>query len=506
MPSSTSPRASVSSVDLTLTGPAKLAEVTKLMDTLAADLEKIALLPHQRDAILEQVKIFGRDPSNSDPIFTNEASHFSSLYIYRTDDSQGIETLTRHAFNSPSLTTSRNALRCLANALLLKPETRQILVDLDYSQKACLKLKNDSRDDEFLVSRIIFLTTYNTNLNLEKLVDQYHLAEYICQNLGRHAKQYTTKHGNKKPAQDNPMEDMALIETAKLMFNTTHHCPQRIGAFSPALQPILILLTKREVSSTKPLEPPIGSLINALLNVTLDEKDNIALLFPKSSSNINVDRFVEILEKGVNFYEDDELEHNVSPILQLLRKIYEFAPKDVQIHLQNALLPTEEDRKQILGRTETLSSKLLRFTSNPTTPQVRESISTLFFDLSSKDPKIFVQNVGYGFASGFLFQHNVPIPENALEAWSTGSESSKERASQDSINLAGRINPVTGQFLDMEEKHEEVEMTLEEKEREAEKLFVLFERLKKTGVMNVQNPVEKAFHEGRFEELPDDHE
>jgi len=42
-------------------------------------------------------------------------------------------------------------------------------------------------------------------------------------------------------------------------------------------------------------------------------------------------------------------------------------------------------------------------------------------------------------------------------------------------------------------------------------LFLLFlaeanvvNRLKKTGVMSVQNPVEKAFHEGRFEELPDD--
>lgn len=33
-----------------------------------------------------------------------------------------------------------------------------------------------------------------------------------------------------------------------------------------------------------------------------------------------------------------------------------------------------------------------------------------------------------------------------------------------------------------------------------------FYRLKQTGVMNVQNPVEKAFQEGRFEELPDDYE
>ena len=88
-----------------------------------------------------------------------------------------------------------------------------------------------------------------------------------------------------------------------------------------------------------------------------------------------------------------------------------------------------------------------------------------------------MQNVGYGFASGFLFQHNVPIPENALEAWSTNeSEGSNTTASQDSSKLAGKVNPITGQLLDKEEKVEEVEMTQEEKEREAERLFVLFER------------------------------
>ncbi|KAL1839804.1 hypothetical protein VTK73DRAFT_3914 [Phialemonium thermophilum] len=47
-------------------------------------------------------------------------------------------------------------------------------------------------------------------------------------------------------------------------------------------------------------------------------------------------------------------------------------------------------------------------------------------------------------------------------------------------------------------------MTDEEKEREAERLFVLFERLKKTGVVDVQNPVEQAFREGRVQELDDD--
>lgn len=39
-------------------------------------------------------------------------------------------------------------------------------------------------------------------------------------------------------------------------------------------------------------------------------------------------------------------------------------------------------------------------------------------------------------------------------------------------------------------------MTDEEKELEAEKLFVLFDRLEKTGM--VQNPIRKAIQEGKL--------
>lgn len=465
-----------------------MEDVTRIMDRLASDLQTINLLPHQRDELLQQLKVYGRDPTNSDPIFTKE----------------GIEVLTRHAFNSPSLTTSRNALRCLANALLLRADTRQMFVDLRYEQKACNKLKNDSRDDEFLVSRIIFLTTYDSNVNIENLIDQYHLAENICVNISRHARQYVTK--QKKVKELDPMEDMALIETLKLMFNVTHFCPQRTAAFSTALPHILTLLTKRAVSSSKPLEPPIGSLVNALMNVPFAQKDSLAQLFPKGAPNINVDRLHEILEKSIKVYADDELEQLVSPLLTLLRKVYENAPREVQKHMQRALLPSEADREKVLGRAESLASRLLRLSTNPTTPQVRETISSLLFDLSDNDARKFVHNVGYGFASGFLFQHNVPIPENALEAYSlSGSEGSNARGSQDSREqFAGMVNPVTGQLLDREETVEEEPMTMEEKEREAERLFVLFERLKKTGVMSVKNPAEAAYQEGRVLELDDD--
>ncbi|KFY91989.1 hypothetical protein V500_04382, partial [Pseudogymnoascus sp. VKM F-4518 (FW-2643)] len=217
-----------------LTGPAKLAEVTRLMDKLNQDLQEICMLPHQRDAALEQLKIYVRDPKDADPIFTK----------------QGIETLTRHAFNSPSFTTSRNALRCLANAMLLDPSARAWFVELHYEIKLCQRLKNDNCEDELLVSRIIFLTTYGGNVDIENLIDNHHLADNINHNIARHAKQYDEvqkiekkegdrssnssvkeKEKSKNKAKRNskvdstepgPMEDMSLVETLKLLFNMTH--------------------------------------------------------------------------------------------------------------------------------------------------------------------------------------------------------------------------------------------------------------------------------------------
>lgn len=348
-----------------------------------------------------------------------------------------------------------------------------MFVDLGYEAKMCLKLKNDSRDDEFLVSRIIFLTTYDTNIDLEKLIDQHHLAENICQNIVRHAKQYVTK--QKKVKELDPMEGMALVESLKLLFNITHHCPQRQYSFASAVPPILTLVLKSPVSQAKPLEAPIGPLVNALINLPLSTNDNKSVLFPKPAPAANIERFIEILEKSLKAYQDEDLEQVVSPLVTLIRKTYEIAPKDVQKVAQALLLPSQAERNQPLGRAPTLSGRLLRLSTNPGTPQAREQVSQLLFELSGKDATRFVRNVGYGFASGFLFQHNISVPENALEAYSTASSGDSVHSRFSDADSTKPINPITGQHLDKEVKVE-IEMTQEEKEQEAEKLFVLFDR------------------------------
>lgn len=337
-----------------------------------------------------------------------------------------------------------------------------MFVDLGYEAKACNKLKNDNRDDEFLISRLIFLTTYNTTVDLTTLIDQHHLADSIAQNLSRHAKRISAK-GTK--AKVDPMEDMALTETLKLLFNVTHFAPDRVTAFTPAIPHIVTILTKHDlpVSST-PLAPPFGQLINAFLNLKLDDKDAQSSLYPKNEPTAVADRLIQLLDMALIAYSDEELETSVTPTVSAIMAVYEHAPEDVRTFIRGKLLPTEEDRKQVLGRGNSLTSRLLRNSTNPLTPKLRDAISHLLFDLSDKDANKFVQNVGYGFASGFLFQNNLPIPESASEAYS--SASGDERP----------VNPITGQFIDTEKFAEMPEMTQEEKEREAERLFVLFER------------------------------
>lgn len=473
---------------------------------------------------MEELKVYGRDPRDADPIFTKGVSFersktsldlfacfrgeiflflscfFALSYYFSgrrsvgapslplsllgpialtlpSSTTQGIETLTKHAFNSSSATTSRNALRCLANSLLIKPETRQIFVDLGYLPKACSKLKSGNIDDEFLVSRIIFLTTYGTNVNLQTLIDQHHLAEAINQNIARHAKLCPSKPGSsgsggsspKTKAKVDPMVDMALAETVKLLFNVTHFCSGRADAFTPSIAPIVTLICRHDTPQTKPLDPPLGSVVNALLTLNLSSEKGIAALFPKSEPAALTERLIQLLDLSLHNYPDTELDTTVIPLISALRKLYELAPADTVRPVMHAkLLPTEADRKKVLGRGENLPSLILKHTTNALAPEFRAAVSHMLFELSDKDATKFVQNVGYGFASGFLFQNNVPVPEGAMEAFQAASaaEGGSGRA----------INPVTGQFVDEEVTPDLPEMTEEEKEREAERLFVLFER------------------------------
>jgi len=248
----------------------------------------------------------------------------------------------------------------------------------------------------------------------------------------------------------------------------------------------------------KALKPPVTGLINALLSLDLPDSaapDSQRLreytpLFPEKFPYDNYLRLINILESGVRSSKEEELDGLV-PLVTLLRRVYELVPPDIKSEMRAQLLPSNEERAEPLGKSNSLASHLLRLSTAPTVPRLREGISSFLFELSDNDAAIFIRNVGYGYAAGYLMTHSLPVPENA-------SGDPRERVT----TVDGQeINPITGQRRDMEPEDPLPEMTDEEKEQEAERLFVLFERLKATGVMNVMNPVQQAVQEGRFEEV-----
>ena len=266
---------------------------------------------------------------------------------------------------------------------------------------------------------------------------------------------------------------MALSQTLKLLFNVLYFYPSQARCFSASTPAVVRVLLQEKKLPQPPLEPPISELINALVNLDLEASDGSSL-FPSSDPCQLVSHLVIIIDSGLRAYPEQALDVAVSPCLSLLLKLHALAPDEVRSFMRQKLLPTDQERGKPLGQSDTLSARLLRLSTSGHTPTLRELIPATLFELSNKDAETFVRNVGYGYASGFLTNNNIPAPtppdSSNGPASSTRAKGRSGRASESDVNF------VTGQYLADEPNIEEPPMSEEEKMQEAERLFVLFER------------------------------
>jgi len=439
-----------------------------LLDLLERDLQVPTLGEKRREEILTQLKVLGR-----------EASNVASLY-----QGSGIQILGLYGFGDQPSSVSREALRCLANALLLLPMTRQSFIKEGLDRKAADALREAEDDDEFLLSRILFLLTYEPSIDLGALILEHGLAENVVAHISRHA--WSHAKGTATPA-SRPSSAAALSETLKLLFNITSVKPDQISRFTPAVHHLLSILSQSDIS-TPPLQPPISLVMNALANLDLTSD----VVRTEDLGRSEVDQMIKILELSLLAYKPAELDTLAIPLLTVLRKVNDVAGDEVKAEMKERLLPKDSERDLPLGQSSSLASQLLRLTTGAGLTNLPEAISSLLFEISDKDANEFVKNVGYGYAAGYLMSHKIPVPESAQQSQTAGD-----------VRDPFAVNPVTGQRLDKEPEDPLPQMTKEEKEREAERLFVLFERLKATGVVDAKNPVQLAMEEGRFEEVSD---
>jgi guanine nucleotide exchange factor synembryn len=312
------------------------------------------------------------------------------------------------------------------------------------------------------------------------------------------------------------MADNALKETATLLFNILYFDSSLQACFYNVEDPLFSIINT--VSEPQSLQQPLTAVIDALMGLDETFTAWTTAAYPPSNPTTSSSKILAILNSSIKKIPERDLETQALRLITLLLKFYTAAPDVTKSFLKKNLLPSDSDRKHVLGSSTTssssLSAELLRLTMSPSAPTLRDCIGHLLYELCDKDPAVLVDKIGYGLASGYLMRQGITLPEAHMGAAKEFSAGGVE------------INPITGQRRDAEPVIEEKPMTDEEKEIEAEKLFVLFERyvldnlslfrwmfetlidssrrLNRTGVMKVENPVRQAMEQGKIEELPDD--
>lgn len=265
------------------------------------------------------------------------------------------------------------------------------------------------------------------------------------------------------------VDELGLTDTLKLIFNIAHLHPELATSFTPAI-PYIFTIINRLTIPAQPLDGIFGYLMNSLTPLDLQSAKNVPVedinaninsLFPPSTPTRTIDKLATILDRSITTYSPSDLDSKAPQVINALIALFEIAPEAERTHMQTLLLPDTKDRSQPIGQSDTLSSKLLRLSTAPFN-HIKNATSELLFLLSDRNPETLTQNIGYGYASGILATRGGEIPQVA-----TGN---------DDDDRSREINPITGQRWDAETQDTGPPMSREEKEREAERLFVLFER------------------------------
>ncbi|KAF9343835.1 hypothetical protein BGX26_005149, partial [Mortierella sp. AD094] len=435
-------------------------------------------------------------------------------------------------------TTSREALKCLANALLLKPTTRPIFERLEGHGECSVLLKrsNLSNESQFLFSRVLFLVTIDAPSIVRSLMNDHDAVDNVEVVLKAQLA--------RSPDGTMFTQSMVLSEALKYLFNLMIVDPKIVRSeeanlteqektlasgkrFQSLLPTIVSILTTIPPPTPNPLEPPHSHAIHVLLNFPISSS---TLLITRSQQAALLDVLTNILDdtlkNSLNSDEEastdglsngTELDEAVPPLVIVLTNIAS-AGGEGRAALKAKLLPDDIDRSRPLERGDSFTSRLVRRMTSIRFLHIRETVSQLLFVLCDEDPAILTRYVGYGNAAGFLLNRNLGVPSSVTGAQveeiddeddaetpsstlptpratsSTSSASSPALDRSSGSSTAQAINPITGAYYPESSAFRTAmaDMTEEEKEEEAGRLLDMFDRMRRTGVMDVRNPALEA--------------
>ncbi|KAI6046528.1 guanine nucleotide exchange factor [Pisolithus marmoratus] len=185
--------------------------------------------------------------------------------------------------------------------------------------------------------------------------------------------------------------------------------------------------------------------------------------------------------QGHWFMNESSMSDIISPLVLLITRFC-LGDDDAKLRIRNWFVPENLDRTKPLEGRDDVLGRCLRVLQCVYHERLGKCIGEMFFAMYDSNPNNLT-TLGYGNFAGFLFNKGI----------TTGPPPS-ESAPQMTTSDGRQIDPITGTVV---KEREPDDMTEEEKEREAEKLFVLFDRLERSGALPPsQNPVRKAMQKG----------
>ncbi|KAJ2705069.1 hypothetical protein H4R19_005163, partial [Coemansia spiralis] len=418
------------------------------------------------------------------------------------------------------------ALTCVANAMYLHPECRDHV-----AQRHCLDALGTALDaagdapvTAFLAARCL-LFALSTEEGARCGVDELGLQDRLARVAEIHLR--SAAMGEGIGSRFMPQQVLAEILKASMSLCAVYlrwmrgqpdaqgEQPPADDSFPPETAPRFarLLQATLDVVRTLPLSschltPSAAQAVAIAMNFSTTQPPEIAQLWlPSGDPWQYVDpiysRFAEVVDHlmegavgsdAASRLADaaEKYQNELTPLSLLLARLVTENPR-VRERIFSKVYPDNTIDYTVLPEERPgMSAKLVRIMKLPQGGMLSSAAGDVLLALMGHDIKHFVLAVGYGNAAGYMVARGIPIPQDIVDQV------------RSSVGAPSAVDPVTGRCLDRADVERELAaMTDEEKEAEAERLFVLFERLNKTGVIKVANPVRLAAESGRFKELDD---
>nr|CBN81357.1 Synembryn-A [Dicentrarchus labrax] len=279
-----------------------------------------------------------------------------------------------------------------------------------------------------------------------------------------------------------------VIEILKILFNITYSTHRQEPSEDDAalyrhLVALLRVCLMRKCMLSDDTDELQGHTINLLSALPLQCLD-VLLMVPlqpgsQQCQGVNMDcvhALVQFMERRLE--SGDKIKERLTPILNLLTESCR-AHRETRHYIRKHILPPLRDVSHRPEEGSTVKSRLIRLMTHLDT-DVKHCAADLIFVLCKENVGRFVKYTGYGNAAGLLATRGLLGGQGAKASSSDGQYSSDSDSDTDEYRqVKDRINPVTGR-VEAEQPDPMEGMTEEEKEEEAKRLIMLFNKLSRS--------------------------